>query len=37
MFKVEPLVPYAKDYNTCIEEAKHRVGNAFSDGKKLMQ
>lgn len=28
MFKVEPLVPYAKDYNTCIEEAKQRVGNA---------
>lgn len=28
MFKVEPLVPYAKDYNTCIEEAKRRVGNA---------
>ena len=20
MFKVEPLVPYAKDYKTCIEE-----------------
>lgn len=28
MFKVEPLVPYAKDYNTCIKEAKQRVGNA---------
>lgn len=28
MFKVEPLVPYAKDYMTCIEEAKQRVGNA---------
>ena len=28
MFKVEPLVPYAKDYQTCIEEAKKRVGNA---------
>ena len=28
MFKVEPLVPYAKDYATCIEEAKERVGNA---------
>ena len=28
MFKVEPSVPYAKDYNTCIEEAKLRVGNA---------
>ena len=28
LFKVEPLVPYAKDYNTCIEEAKQRVGNA---------
>lgn len=28
MFKAEPSVPYAADYNTCIEEAKHRVGNA---------
>ena len=28
MFKVEPLVPYAKDYYTCIEEAKQRIGNA---------
>lgn len=28
IFKVEPLVPYAKDYMTCIEEAKERIGNA---------
>ena len=28
MFKVEPQVPYAADYNTCIKEAKERVGNA---------
>ena len=28
MFKVEPAVPDAKDYRTCIEEAKQRVGNA---------
>ena len=28
MFKVEPAVPYAADYRTCIEEAKRRVGNA---------
>lgn len=28
MLKVEPLVPYAKDYNTCIKEAKERIGNA---------
>ena len=28
MFKAEPLVPYSADYNTCIEEAKNRVGNA---------
>lgn len=28
MFKVEPLVPYAADYNTCIAEAKKRIGNA---------
>ena len=28
MFKVEPLVPYAKDYQTCIKEAKERIGSA---------
>ncbi|MBQ7240042.1 MAG: flavodoxin [Bacilli bacterium] len=28
MFKVEPLKPYAKDYATCIQEAKTRVNNA---------
>ena len=28
MFKVEPEVPYAKDYDTCIKEAKERIGNA---------
>jgi flavodoxin len=28
MFKVEPAVPYARDYKTCIEEAKRRIGNA---------
>lgn len=28
MFKVEPLIPYSKDYRTYIEEAKHRIGNA---------
>lgn len=28
MFKVEPLIPYAKDYQTAIEEAKIRIGNA---------
>ena len=28
MFKVEPLVAYAKDYQTCIKEAKERIGNA---------
>ena len=28
MFKVEPAVPYAKDYMTCIQEAKQRIGNA---------
>ena len=28
LFKVEPAVPYAADYNTCIEEAKQRIGNA---------
>ena len=28
MFKVEPLVSYAKDYNSCIQEAKERIGNA---------
>ena len=28
MFKVEPAVPYATDYQTCIKQAKERVGNA---------
>ena len=28
VFKVEPLVPYPKDYQTCIKEAKLRIGNA---------
>ena len=28
MFKVEPAVPYAADYKTCIEEAKQHIGNA---------
>jgi flavodoxin len=28
MFKVEPLKPYAKDYATCIQEAKDRIHNA---------
>ena len=28
MFKVEPAIPYARDYNTCIQEAKQRIGNA---------
>ena len=28
MFKVEPAVPYATDYKSCIEEAKQRIGNA---------
>ena len=28
MFKIEPAVPYSKDYNTCIQEAKQRIGNA---------
>ena len=28
LFKIEPEIPYAKDYRTCIEEAKHRIGNA---------
>lgn len=28
MFKVEPLVPYSKEYEICIKEAKDRVDNA---------
>lgn len=28
LFKVEPAIPYAKDYNTCIKEAKQRINNA---------
>ncbi len=27
MFKVNPQIPYSKDYNTCIEEAKERQAN----------
>lgn len=28
MFKAEPLVPYARDYKTCVKEARERIGNA---------
>ena len=28
MFKVEPTVPYPKDYETCTKEAQTRIGNA---------
>lgn len=28
LFKVEPLIPYSKEYAKCILEAKERVGNA---------
>lgn len=28
MFKAEPLIPYSKEYQVCIKEAKERVGNA---------
>ncbi len=28
LFKVEPLIPYSKEYSKCILEAKQRVGNA---------
>lgn len=28
MFKVEPAIPYSKDYRTCVEEAKQRIENA---------
>lgn len=27
VFKVEPLVPYSKDYQTCIKEAQQRTNN----------
>lgn len=33
MFKAEPVIPYPKDYQTCIEEAKLRIGNAPIKGK----
>ena len=33
MFKVEPAIPYAKDYNTCIRQAKDRIGDAPIKGK----
>ncbi len=28
LFKVEPLIPYSKEYLKCIEEAKQRINNA---------
>lgn len=28
LFKVEPSIPYSKDYNTCIEEAKQRQASS---------
>ncbi len=28
LFKVEPLIPYSKEYDKCIEEAKMRIYNA---------
>ena len=28
MFKVEPTLSYSKDYRTCLEESKQRIGNA---------
>jgi len=34
IFKVEPLIPYAKDYQTCIEEAKERTSNHNAPIKK---
>lgn len=33
MFRVEPAVPYAREYNICIREAKQRIGNAPIRGK----
>lgn len=33
LFKVEPAVPYAADYDTCIKEARQRIGNAPIKGK----
>ena len=33
LFRVEPLVPYAADYATCIKEAKARIGKAPIKGK----
>ena len=27
IFKVEPLIPYSKDYMTCINEAKERTNS----------
>ena len=37
MFKVEPLVPYAKDYLTCIKQAKKEIdSNARPAVKKML-
>ena len=33
MYKVEPLVPYSKEYVRCIEEAKDRIDNAPIKGE----
>lgn len=36
MFKVEPLVPYSKDYMTCINEAKERTKSHNAEIKEKL-
>lgn len=37
MFKVEPLVPYSKDYMTCINEAKERTKSHNAEIKERLE
>ena len=36
IFKVEPLIPYSKEYMTCIEEAKERTRNHDAPIKEMI-
>lgn len=36
MFKVEPLIPYSKEYMICLEEAKERTRNHNAEVKQTL-
>ena len=36
IFKVEPLIPYSKDYMTCINEAKERTSSHNAQIKEMV-